>query len=619
MLLHPDGKEEVLVDGRQGLGRRPVRLLRRRVGLLRPLPRITQPAGDSGADIYKVHVKTQEGRPADAPGVHAEHRRRGLVEGLPHAEPGKTAIGYGVFNLGPCPLPGGRVVFTSNRNGFKPPRGYPPRALQLFVMDDDGDNVEWIGHLNLGMALHPVVLKDGRVMFSSLEIAGAARQHRCGASGASTPTAPTGTRCVSALRPGRRPDRVPLPDAALRRQHRRRGVLQPEQQRLRHATSSSRRRRRTATPAFGPAYMRRPAQPAAAARPARQRPAATTSAAVQPVRHRVADAVRPHRRRPGRLVGPRRQGLARASARSRTPPARRTTTCSPSGRPARSTAATRSTSPAVDGGIYLIKDGKADRRAGPDAADQERPEVQRAVAARRSCRTSASTASTSRSSSPPLANDGKLSQHLPEGTPFGLVGTSSLYKRESFPYGVVPPGSVTATFAGDDRKDLDRFTSDVDGRRTTGACQGADAGLYANDDIHAIRILAMEPTTDRTAAPKSGRLFHNHASERLRILGEIPVRKFDRTASNRLDPDGNPDTSFLAKIPADVAVHVPDARQGRHGAEHGADVAPGPARRGPQRLRRLPRPQPEADRLRADRRREAGLRGLRPDRSRRRC
>src|SRR5438309_11946569 len=35
----------------------------------------------------------------------------------------------------------------------------------------------------------------------------------------------------------------------------------------------------------------------------------------------------------------------------------------------------------------------------------------------------------------PLANDGKLSSHLPEGTPFGLVGTSSLYKRESFPDG----------------------------------------------------------------------------------------------------------------------------------------------------------------------------------------
>src|SRR5262249_2508740 len=46
---------------------------------------------------------------------------------------------------------------------------------------------------------------------------------------------------------------------------------------------------------------------------------------------------------------------------------------------------------------------------------------------------------------PALANDGKLSKHLPEGTPFALVGGSSLYKRESFPLGVVPKGSVTAT------------------------------------------------------------------------------------------------------------------------------------------------------------------------------
>ena len=38
----------------------------------------------------------------------------------------------------------------------------------------------------------------------------------------------------------------------------------------------------------------------------------------------------------------------------------------------------------------------------------------------------------------PLANDGALSKHLPEGTPFGLVGSSSLYKRESYPNGKVP-------------------------------------------------------------------------------------------------------------------------------------------------------------------------------------
>src|SRR5207253_1334008 len=43
---------------------------------------------------------------------------------------------------------------------------------QLFVMDEDGGNVECVGHLNLGMALHPVVLTDGRIIFSSLESQG---------------------------------------------------------------------------------------------------------------------------------------------------------------------------------------------------------------------------------------------------------------------------------------------------------------------------------------------------------------------------------------------------------------------------------------------------------------
>ena len=47
-----------------------------------------------------------------------------------------------------------------------------PQTMQLFVMDDDGKNVECIGHLNLGMALHPVMLTDGRLLFSSLESQG---------------------------------------------------------------------------------------------------------------------------------------------------------------------------------------------------------------------------------------------------------------------------------------------------------------------------------------------------------------------------------------------------------------------------------------------------------------
>ena len=95
-----------------------------------------------GADIYKIHVKTrkivrltnQEFTPNTGA---ADWSKR-----LPHAGAGQDAtLNYGVFNMGPCPLPGGRLVFTSNRNGFRPPKAIPSLALQLFVMDDeDGDD-----------------------------------------------------------------------------------------------------------------------------------------------------------------------------------------------------------------------------------------------------------------------------------------------------------------------------------------------------------------------------------------------------------------------------------------------------------------------------------------------
>src|SRR5262249_46900023 len=157
----------------------------------------------------------------------------------------------------------------------------------------------------------------------------------------------------------------------------------------------------------------------------------------------------------------------------------------------------------------------------------------------------------------PLANDGKLSPELPEGTPFGLIGTSSLYKRETFPNGIVRPGEVTGTWPGKGQVPYGTWEEGNWGSL------GADAGLYANDQVHAIRILAMEPTTARRSGAKAGRQFYSHARERLRILAEIPVRKFPSPPTplppgergrgeggQPTDPDGNPDTSFLAKIPA---------------------------------------------------------------------
>jgi hypothetical protein len=133
MLLHPDGSEELLVEGRRRLDHRPDGLVRRRVGVLRPL--------------YNLKKASQWSRRGRAPTssrftsprakivrltnqkFHAQHRRGELVERLPQAtNQGKTHFDYGVFNMGPCPLPGGKIVFTSNRDGFRPAKGYPAIA-----------------------------------------------------------------------------------------------------------------------------------------------------------------------------------------------------------------------------------------------------------------------------------------------------------------------------------------------------------------------------------------------------------------------------------------------------------------------------------------------------------
>jgi hypothetical protein len=218
----------------------------------------------------------------------------------------------------------------------------------------------------------------------------------------------------------------------------------------------------------------------------------------------------------------------------------------------------------LDGGIYLVKDGQPVREPSQMLLIKNDPNYNeswpRAVVPYKRIYSIDEPHTL-----PRLTSDGgpfnpqpqaRMSKHLPEGTPFGLVGTSSFYKRESYPNGEVRDGSVTGAWNGKEKNDpwrgLDAFTSHGNGMPHNWHNQGADAGLYANDDIHAVRILAMEPTTDRHRGEKSGRLFYNHARERLRILGEIPLRKFD---GNRqpFDSDGNPDTSFLAKIPADTA------------------------------------------------------------------
>lgn len=82
------------------------------------------------------------------------------------ANPGKPLdwnINVPVFDTGPMYLPDGRIGFTSNRNsGFL--------RFELFTMDADGSNLELIGHRAMASQLHPAILQDGRIMYSSTDV-----------------------------------------------------------------------------------------------------------------------------------------------------------------------------------------------------------------------------------------------------------------------------------------------------------------------------------------------------------------------------------------------------------------------------------------------------------------
>lgn len=71
-------------------------------------------------------------------------------------------------DVGPAHLPDGRIVFASSRLGIRDEyHGYPCTAL--YVMSADGTGMQRIA-TNIGRDNEPVVLHDGRVAFSRLEV-----------------------------------------------------------------------------------------------------------------------------------------------------------------------------------------------------------------------------------------------------------------------------------------------------------------------------------------------------------------------------------------------------------------------------------------------------------------
>jgi hypothetical protein len=536
VLLHPDGSEEVLVpvQPHESIADPMVSFDGKSVYYAKMHDALKH----KGADIYKVHVPTRK---------ITRLTGQTFTPNTGATDWSKTpAPEWGVYNLGPCPLPGGRLVFVSDRNAFKATNpGYAPNALalQLFVMDEDGKNVECIGDLNLGMALHPVILKDGRIMFSSLESQGL-RSHHLWGLWSIHPDGSNWGPLFSAFEIGNGTAdsthfQTQLADESL---------VAESYYNLNNAGFGSLYKIPIRTPdgyaPFGPAYKQdRRNTPLRHGRHEDGRGIYISF----PFSPSGIEALTPFVRKGdwpslpsvlGKKDSPR---LGLFTHPSGAPDNHLLTVWS-----AGSVNNHARYTPGFDAGIYLIKSGKPIDEPGQMLLIKNDPRYQeqwpRALVPYK--RIYGVDEPRRR---PALANDGKLSPHLPEGTPFGLVGTASLYKRESYPYGVVKPGSVTAAFAGD--KDPTGYRGfDTSFNWTV---QGSDAGLYKNEDIHAIRILLLEPTSD--TRPKNGRSYYNHGRERYRILGEMPVRHFTKDGKQPLDPDNNPDTSFLAKIPANVA------------------------------------------------------------------
>jgi hypothetical protein len=555
MLLHPDGIEELLVAGRTGSITDPMVSFDGKWVYYSHIYDLSK-SPKQGADIYKIHVPTRNivrlTNQRFTPNTGAARWSRGFRK----AEPGKSFIEPGVFNMGACPLPGGRIVFTSNRDGFRPANGYPPVLLQLFVMDDRDTsiedyetptNLEKIGHLNLSGALHPVVLTDGRIMYSTLESQGI-RSNILWGIWTMNPDGTNWNPLVSAF------DNRGANGFHFQTQLSDTSIVFEEYYNLNNS-------------GFG-AFMKMPISPEDGYAPFG--PAYMNDPRNRPWRMGRFDDGKPRDyRMPFMPTGSvaltpfslALEGPADRSVRGdKNSPAVGKVT-HPSGAPDNHLLTVYSPGPVnhqfehlpqLDGGIYLIKGGKVVEEPAQMLLIKNDPAYNeswpRALVPYERIH-----GMKEPKYLPRIKNDGSLSKLLPAGTPYALIGAPSFYKRESFPNGVVRTGSVTSVFAGGDNrwKGLDPFSSLGNGMPLNWNMQGADAGLYSNDDIHAVRILAMEPTSDRHGA-NQGRLYYNHANERLRILGEIPLRTFEG-GKQPLDPDGNPDTSFLAKIPADVA------------------------------------------------------------------
>ncbi len=537
VLLHPDGSEEVLVAAGKGAVTDPFVSLDGQSVYYSFFPdvrkeQLNHQRGDlpyAGADIYRIHLRTRQVQRLTY-GEFTPNTGAGKWDESNPVNPSSAfnRLGYGILNLGPAQLPGGKLIFTSNRNGFVPPKNFTNPTLQLFVMDEDGSNVTPIAPMTIGSALHPTPLRDGRVMFSSFETQGL-RDARLWGMWTIWPDGRYWEPLISAFKWASSlhfATQLSNGDIVVEGYYNLSNFGFGALYRFPVTPPNGQPRFHDALVNDNPPVMQ--VIGAGFAWPFRMSFMPRGMISITPFTHGEDEAA---------PVGTDGKYVGKFTHPSAAP--NNDLLVVWSGGPVN--ALNRPANlPAPDAGIYLMPNGGPINSPSQLVLLKNDPNYNevwpRAVVPYSAIHGAAQPALT-----PWLPNDGLVHAELPTGTPFGLVGTSSFYKRESF-----PGFSTTNAFGG-----LEPFNTSENDANSNWLWQGADAGKYSDNDIWAVRILAMEPNTHRSYGPNEGQHFFNHINEKLRILGEIPLRKWNG-GNPVLDPEGNPDTSFLAKIPADT-------------------------------------------------------------------
>ncbi len=558
MLLKPDGSEEVLFAGGNGGVMDPAMSFDARTVFfsycsdLRPQALNSQrnDAPRAGFDIYKLDLQTRQVTRLTEQRYDPPSGAVPWSSELLTANPvGSYYPGYGVFNVGPYPLPGNRLVFSSSRENYLPNKAFAFPNLRLYTMDQDGKNIEAIGHLNIGSALHPTVLKDGRIMFASWE-AEANRDERSWGLWAMRPDGTEWEPLKSAF------DLASAFHFQTQLTDGRVGVI--DYYNLNNFGYGSLLAFELANLPSG--AMHGSALPEDLSNPLVRRGVWWFDASHP--QHKLA-RYKSYRFSPRNLLALTAFTHGEDEAASYDPDAPDSApvfagkVSHPSGAPNNDVLLSYSggpvnrlnrptNRPVPDAGLYLLSAGlpinnHKQLRLIKNSANYNEM-MPRAVVSYLSIYGVAEPTRLA-----PLKNDGSLHVALPAATPFGIVGSSSFYRRDTKP----------GAFANQvNRWDgLDPFNTAENEQNPNWFTQGADAGKYLDSDIFAVRILAMEGVANKSYGPMSAVVgFKQHGKqERYRILGEIPLRKKNAQGQTILDSDGNPDTSFHAKIPADLS------------------------------------------------------------------